>query len=132
MSPPGRACALYRVCSALGRPLCAKIAVVCGRGTGCDPIAHGCTGKGNDQVRIDGSVATLAPEVKVIAPVREWKMGREEELAYANEHGIPVKGGSETTPYSIDDNIWGRSSEGKWIEELGTAPEEDEIGRAHV
>src|SRR3546814_11400856 len=52
-------------------------------------------------------------------------MGREEELAYANEHGIPVKGGSENKPYSIDDNIWGRSSEGKWIEELGTAPEED-------
>src|SRR4051794_5251390 len=115
----------YPLFTALGRPLIAKIAVEVARATGCDTIAHGCTGKGNDQVRIDGTVATLAPELKVIAPVREWKMGREEEVAYAREHGIPVKGGSESAPYSIDDNIWGRSSEGKWIENLDNAPEED-------
>ena len=76
---------------------------------GCDTIAHGCTGKGNDQVRIEATVATLAPELKVIAPVRSWQMGREEEIAYAREHGIPVKGGTEVAPYSIDDNLWGRS-----------------------
>src|SRR3978361_298286 len=111
--------------TALGRPLIAKLAVDVARETGCDTIAHGCTGKGNDQVRIDGTVATLAPELKVIAPVREWAMGREEEIAYAREHGIPIKGGSEVVPYSIDDNLWGRSSEGKWIEDLSHAPDDD-------
>src|SRR6202035_3830980 len=83
------------------------------------------TGKGNDQVRIEATVATLGPELQVIAPVRSWEMGREEEVQYAREHGIPVKGGSETAPYSIDDNLWGRSSEGRWIEELEHAPEDD-------
>ena len=86
----------YPLFTALGRPLIAKIAVDVARETGCDTIAHGCTGKGNDQVRIDGTVATLAPELKIIAPVRDWKMGRDEEIAYAREHGIPVKGGTET------------------------------------
>ncbi len=70
-------------------------------------------------------MATLAPELKTIAPVRSWQMGREEEIAYAREHGIPVKGGTEAAPYSIDDNLWGRSSEGRWIEDLGHAPEDD-------
>jgi argininosuccinate synthase len=115
----------YPLFTALGRPLIAKIAVEQARIHGCDTIAHGCTGKGNDQVRIEATVATLAPELKVIAPVRGWQMGREEEIAYAREHGIPIKGGAETTPYSIDDNIWGRSSEGKWIEQLDHAPDDD-------
>src|SRR6187455_1669772 len=109
----------YPLFTALGRPLIAKLAVEVARETGCDTIAHGCTGKGNDQVRIDGTVATLAPELKIIAPVRDWKMGRDEEIAYAREHGIPVKGGTEQAPpYSIDDNLWGRSSEGNKIEDL--------------
>jgi argininosuccinate synthase len=115
----------YPLFTALGRPLIAKLAVDVARETGCDTIAHGCTGKGNDQVRIDATVATLAPELKIIAPVRDWKMGRDEEIAYAREHNIPVKGGTESAPYSIDDNIWGRSSEGKWIEELDHAPDDD-------
>jgi argininosuccinate synthase len=115
----------YPLFTALGRPLIAKLAVRVARETGCDTVAHGCTGKGNDQVRIDSTVATLAPELKVIAPVRTWAMGREEEIAYAREHGIPVKGGTEVAPYSIDDNLWGRSSEGKWIEQLDHAPEDD-------
>jgi argininosuccinate synthase len=115
----------YPLFTALGRPLIAKLAVEYARRTGCDTIAHGCTGKGNDQVRIEATIATLAPELKVIAPVRSWAMGREEEIAYAREHGIPVKGGTEVAPYSIDDNLWGRSSEGKWIEELGEAPHDD-------
>jgi len=80
---------------------------------------------GNDQVRIEGTVAALAPELKVIAPVRSWAMGRDEEIAYARKHGIPVKGGTEAAPYSIDDNLWGRSSEGKWIEDLSHAPDDD-------
>jgi argininosuccinate synthase len=115
----------YPLFTALGRPLIAKLAVEYARRTGCDTIAHGCTGKGNDQVRIEATVATLAPELRVIAPVRSWQMGREEEVAYAREHGIPVKGGTEVAPYSIDDNLWGRSSEGRWIEELDHAPEDD-------
>jgi argininosuccinate synthase len=115
----------YPLFTALGRPLIAKLAVEYARLTGCDTIAHGCTGKGNDQVRIEATIATLAPELKVIAPVRSWQMGREEEIAYAREHGIPVKGGTEVAPYSIDDNLWGRSSEGRWIEELDHPPEED-------
>ncbi|MEI6792190.1 MAG: argininosuccinate synthase [Actinomycetes bacterium] len=115
----------YPLFTALGRPLIAKLAVEAARRHGCDTIAHGCTGKGNDQVRIDGTVATLAPELKIIAPVRQWQMGREEEIAYAREHGIPIKGGAEQTPYSIDDNLWGRSSEGRWIEDLDHAPDDD-------
>jgi argininosuccinate synthase len=115
----------YPLFTALGRPLIAKLAVEYARRSGCDTIAHGCTGKGNDQVRIDGTIATLAPELRVIAPVREWAMGREEEIEYAREHGIPVKGGTEVAPYSIDDNLWGRSSEGRWIEDLDHAPDED-------
>src|ERR671910_591906 len=115
----------YPLFTALGRPLIAKLAVEYARRTGCDTIAHGCTGKGNDQVRIEGTVATLAPELKVIAPVRSWAMGRDEEIAYARKHGIPVKGGTESAPYSIDDNLWGRSSEGRWIEDLSHAPEDD-------
>ncbi len=95
------------------------------RAAGCDTIAHGCTGKGNDQVRIEATVATLDPELRVIAPVREWRMGREEEVAYAREHGIPVKGGTEAPPYSIDDNLWGRSSEGGAIEDLAEPPRDD-------
>ena len=115
----------YPLFTALGRPLIAKLAVEAARESGCDTIAHGCTGKGNDQVRIEATVATLAPELRVIAPVRSWRMGREEEIEYAREHGIPVKGGTEVAPYSIDDNLWGRSSEGRWIEDLGHAPEDD-------
>jgi argininosuccinate synthase len=115
----------YPLFTALGRPLIAKLAVDYARSSGCDTIAHGCTGKGNDQVRIEATIATLAPELKVIAPVRSWQMGREEEIAYAREHGIPLKQGTEVVPYSIDDNLWGRSSEGRWIEDLGHAPDDD-------
>ncbi len=134
LAPAIRANALYGggypLFTALGRPLIAKLAVDQARASGCDTIAHGCTGKGNDQVRIEATIATLAPELKVIAPVRSWQMGREEEIAYAREHGIPIKtspgqGTEGGAPYSIDDNLWGRSSEGRWIEDLEHAPEDD-------
>ncbi|HEX4735239.1 MAG TPA: argininosuccinate synthase [Thermoleophilaceae bacterium] len=115
----------YPLFTALARPLIAKIAVEVARETGCDTIAHGCTGKGNDQVRIEGTVAALAPELKTIAPVRDWKMGRAEEIQYARDHGIPIKGGTEVPPYSIDDNIWGRSSEGRVIEDLSEPARRD-------
>ena len=115
----------YPLFTALGRPLIAKLAVEKARATGCDTIAHGCTGKGNDQVRIEATVTTLDPDMKIIAPVRGWQMGREEEIAYAREHGIPIKGGTEAPPYSVDDNIWGRSSEGGPIEDLSEPPRRD-------
>jgi argininosuccinate synthase len=115
----------YPLFTALGRPLIAKLGVEHARRSGCDTIAHGCTGKGNDQVRLEAGVATLDPELRVIAPVREWRMGREEEIAYARQHGIPVKGGTEQPPYSIDDNLWGRSSEGGTIEDLDQPPADD-------
>jgi argininosuccinate synthase len=115
----------YPLFTALGRPLIAKLAVEHARATGCDTIAHGCTGKGNDQVRIEATVAALDPELKLIAPVRGWQMGREEEVAYARDHGIPIKGGTEVPPYSVDDNIWGRSSEGGPIEDLSEPARRD-------
>ncbi len=115
----------YPLFTALGRPLIAKLAVDYARKYDCDTIAHGCTGKGNDQVRIEGTVATLAPEIKTLAPVRNWQMGREEEIEYCRQHGIKIAGGTEAAPYSIDDNLWGRSSEGRSIEDLSAAPEPD-------
>jgi argininosuccinate synthase len=108
----------YPLFTALARPLIAKLAVDAAREAGCDTIAHGCTGKGNDQVRIDATIATLGPELRVLAPVRDFRIGREAEVAYAREHRIPIKGGTEAPPYSIDDNLWGRSSEGRSIEDL--------------
>jgi argininosuccinate synthase len=115
----------YPLFTALGRPLIAKLAVEAAREHACDTIAHGCTGKGNDQVRLEGTIATLDPELKILAPVREWRMGREEEIAYARDHGIPLKGGTEVSPYSLDDNLWGRSSEGRAIEDLEQAAPDD-------
>jgi argininosuccinate synthase len=114
----------YPLFTALGRPLLAKLACEAAREHDADTIAHGCTGKGNDQVRIEATIATLAPDLKVIAPVREWQMGRDEEIAYAQEHGIPVSSSVER-PYSIDDNLWGRSSEGGTIEDLDQPPPDD-------
>jgi argininosuccinate synthase len=114
----------YPLFTSLGRPLLAKLACEAAREHDADTIAHGCTGKGNDQVRIEATIATLAPDLKVIAPVREWQMGRDEEIAYAQEHGIPVSSSVER-PYSIDDNLWGRSSEGGVIEDLDQPPPGD-------
>ena len=115
----------YPLFTARGRPLIAKVAVEKAREHGCDAVAHGCTGKGNDQVRIESTIVAEDPNMKIIAPVRGWQMGREEEIAYAREHGIPVKGGTEAPPYSIDDNIWGRSSEGGAIEDIEEPPRDD-------
>lgn len=111
----------YHLATPLGRPLLAKIAVQVARDENCDCIAHGCTGKGNDQVRIEGTILTLAPEMKIIAPVREWGMGREEELEYAAKHNIPVKQTKDSL-YSYDDNMWGVSAEGGEIENPALVP----------
>jgi argininosuccinate synthase len=115
----------YPLFTSLARPLIAKLGVEEAARTGCDTLAHGCTGKGNDQVRLEATVATLDPNLKMIAPVRSWQIGRDEELAYCRTHGIPLKGGTSAPPYSIDDNLWGRSSEGGGIESLDTPPPDD-------
>lgn len=116
----------YHLSTPLGRPLLAKLAVQIAREEGCDCIAHGCTGKGNDQVRIEGSVLTLAPEMKIIAPVREWSMGRDEELKYAKLHHIPVKQ-TAASPYSYDDNMWGVTGESGEIENPALIPPLEKI-----
>lgn len=105
----------YHLSTPIGRPLLAKIAVDIAIQEKADTIAHGCTGKGNDQVRIEGTAITLYPDIKIIAPVREWGMGRDEEIAYAHEHHIPISHSVEK-PYSHDDNMWGVTSEGGEIE----------------
>ncbi len=111
----------YHLSTPMGRPLLSKIAVDVAREYGADTIAHGCTGKGNDQVRIEGSILTLAPEMKIIAPVREWSMGRDEELAYAKKNHIPVKQ-TKASPYSYDDNMWGVTGESGEIENPALIP----------
>jgi len=114
----------YPLSAALSRPLIAKILVDIARAEGADAVAHGCTGKGNDQVRFDVSIAALAPDLRVIAPVREWPMSREDEIEYAKEHGIPVPVTS-ASPYSIDENLWGRSIECGVLEDPWCEPPED-------
>ena len=113
----------YPLATALGRPLIARYLVEEARREGAYAIAHGCTGKGNDQVRFDVSVAALAPDLQVIAPIREWGMSREEEVEYAGKHGIPVPTGKG--PYSIDENLWGRSIEAGSLENPWEEPPED-------
>ncbi|MGH2517478.1 MAG: argininosuccinate synthase, partial [Ktedonobacterales bacterium] len=100
----------YPLATALARPLIAKLLVDTARQEGAVAVAHGCTGKGNDQVRFDVSIATLAPDLKIIAPVREWSMTRDAEIEYAAAHGIPVAA-TAASPYSVDANLWGRSVE---------------------
>ncbi|NPV71835.1 MAG: argininosuccinate synthase [Firmicutes bacterium] len=106
----------YPLTASLSRPLIAKVLVEIAEKEGADAVAHGCTGKGNDQVRFDVSVSALNPGIKVIAPVREWPMSREEEIEYAHKHGIPVPV-DKKSPYSIDQNLWGRSIECGKIED---------------
>ncbi|MDN5331594.1 MAG: argininosuccinate synthase [Tepidanaerobacteraceae bacterium] len=115
---------VYPISTALSRPLIAKYLVEIAKKEGAFAVAHGCTGKGNDQVRFDLSVAALSPELKVIAPVREWSMSREEEIDYAAKNGIPVPVGKEN-PFSIDQNLWGRSIECGVLEDPWVEPPEE-------
>jgi argininosuccinate synthase len=114
----------YPLATALGRPLIAKLMVDAARQHNAVAVAHGCTGKGNDQVRFDVTFQTLAPQLKIIAPVREWKMSRDEEIAFAAKHGIPVEATKES-PYSIDLNLWGRSCEAGVLEDPWDEPPAD-------
>lgn len=111
----------YPLVSALSRPLIAKKLVELAIATGATTVAHGCTGKGNDQVRFEVAIAALAPHLKVIAPVREWKWSREEEIAYAVEKGVPIPADLDN-PYSIDQNLWGRACECGVLEDPWATP----------
>ena len=113
----------YPLATALGRPLIARYLVDAAQQEGAYAVAHGCTGKGNDQVRLDVSVAALAPELKVIAPIREWGMSREEEIEYAQANSIPLQ--TKGSSYSIDENLWGRSIEAGNLENPWNEPPEE-------
>jgi argininosuccinate synthase len=131
--PALRAGALYEhaypMATSLGRPLLAKLLVETALQENADAVAHGCTGKGNDQVRFEVSVAALAPHLKVIAPLREWEFtSREEEIEYAKRHNIPVAA-TVKNPYSIDENIWGTSIECGVLEDPMVEPPADAYQR---
>jgi argininosuccinate synthase len=115
---------VYPLATALGRPLIAKLLVDTAHQHDAVAVAHGCTGKGNDQVRFDVGIKTLDPSMKIIAPAREWGMTREEEIAYGEKHGIEM-GVSKAKPYSTDENIWGRSIECGILEDPWTEPPDD-------
>ena len=114
---------MYPLATALGRPLIARYMVEAARKEGAYAVAHGCTGKGNDQVRLDVSVAALAPDLEIIAPIREWGMSREEEIEYGRARNIPVPEGRNS--YSTDENMWGRSIETGDLEDPWMEPPED-------
>ena len=116
---------VYPLATALGRPLLAKALVDVALAENCTMLAHGCTGKGNDQVRFEVTFASLAPHLKVLAPLREWELtSREAEIAYAEQHNIPVSA-TKKSPYSIDENIWGISIECGVLEDPMVSPPED-------
>ena len=115
---------VYPLATALGRPLIAKLLVDTARQEGAHVVAHGCTGKGNDQVRFDVGIKTLAPDMQIIAPAREWGMTRQEEMDYAARHGIKVDV-TKKSPYSTDENIWGRSIECGALEDPWAEPPAD-------
>lgn len=115
----------YPLATSLGRPLLAKFLVEVARREKADAVAHGCTGKGNDQVRFEVSIAALAPGLRVIAPLREWEFkSRATEIAYAKKHGIPIAA-TVSSPYSIDENIWGTSVECGVLEDPMVEPPAD-------
>ncbi len=118
---------IYPLSTALARPLIARHLVAVAHTEGARFVAHGCTGKGNDQVRFDLSTTGLAPELEVVAPAREWGMTREEEIAYAEAHGIPVEA-TNSSPYSTDENLWGRSVECGILEDPAVEPPEEAFG----
>jgi len=114
----------YPLATALARPLIAESMVEVAIEEGAGYVAHGCTGKGNDQVRFDVSVAALAPQLHVIAPAREWGMSRDQEMEYAAKHHVPVPN-TKANPYSVDENLWGRSIEAGILEDPWNEPPED-------
>jgi argininosuccinate synthase len=126
--PAMRANALYMdrypLVSALSRPLIVRHLAAAARSHEASTVSHGCTGKGNDQVRFEVGIANLAPELKVIAPVRDYAWTREKAIAYADEKGLPIAT-SKSSPYSIDQNVWGRAVETGFLEDIWNGPVED-------
>jgi argininosuccinate synthase len=114
----------YPLATALSRPLIARLLVATARKEGAQTVAHGCTGKGNDQVRFEVAINTLAPELKILAPAREWGMTRQQTIEYARKYDIPLPITLDS-PYSIDENLWGRSIECGVLEDPWTEPPED-------
>jgi argininosuccinate synthase len=114
----------YPLVSALSRPLIAKYLASTARELGADTVAHGCTGKGNDQVRFEAAVAALAPELTTVAPIRDLALTRDKAIIYAGEHNLPIRQ-SAASPYSIDKNVWGRAVETGFLEDPWNAPIED-------
>ena len=114
----------YPLVSALSRPLIAKHLVEAARYHGATTVSHGCTGKGNDQVRFEVGVAALAPDLQVIAPVRDYAWTRDKAIRYAEEHRLPIDV-TKKSPYSIDQNVWGRAVETGFLEDIWNAPVED-------
>ncbi|MDE5091455.1 MAG: argininosuccinate synthase, partial [Trichodesmium sp. St16_bin4-tuft] len=117
----------YPLATALARPLIAKILVEAAEKYGADAIAHGCTGKGNDQVRFDVAIAALNPQIKILAPAREWGMSREETIAYGEKYGIPAPV-KKSSPYSIDKNLLGMAIEAGELEDPWLEPPEEVYG----
>jgi len=114
----------YLLATAIGRPLIAKMLVDVAREEGATAIAHGCTGKGNDQVRFDVSTQALAPDLEIVAPVREHRMSRDEQIEWAAARGVPVPA-TKASPFSTDENLWGRSIEAGVLEDPSQAPPEE-------
>lgn len=114
----------YPLVSALSRPVIVRHLVQVARELGCDTVAHGCTGKGNDQVRFEAGVAALAPELANIAPIRDLALTRDKAIAYAEEKNLPIEQ-SKKNPYSIDKNVWGRAVETGYLEDPWTGPKDD-------
>jgi argininosuccinate synthase len=114
----------YPLSTAIARPLIVEKLVEMAKRLGATTIAHGCTGKGNDQVRFEVSIMALSPDTAILAPTRDWKMTREQEIAYAKEHSIPIPVSVEA-PYSIDESIWGRAIECGVLEDAWVEPPED-------
>jgi argininosuccinate synthase len=114
----------YPLVSALSRPLIVKHLAEAAKMHGATIVSHGCTGKGNDQVRFEVGIGALAPELKVIAPVRDYAWTREKAIAYAEERGLPIDQ-SKKSPYSIDQNVWGRAVETGFLEDIWNGPIED-------
>src|SRR5919201_3557493 len=114
----------YPLVSALSRPLIVKHLVAAAKYHGADTVAHGCTGKGNDQVRFEVGIGALAPDLEVIAPVRDYAWTREKAIAYAEERDLPIDV-NKKSPYSIDQNVWGRAVETGFLEDIWNAPIED-------
>jgi argininosuccinate synthase len=120
----------YPLVSALSRPLIVKHLVRVARETGAAGVAHGCTGKGNDQVRFEVGTMCLAPDLDNLAPIREWGLTRDAAIDYAAERGIPIPSMTKKSPYSIDENAWGRTVECGELEDPWLAPPEDAFGRS--